>query len=258
MTARLITIGPSHYCDKARKALLLAGLEFTEEAHLPFFHAPSVKRAGGKRSTPTLALENQTLGDSSDILAYIQAHPSAQWYPYGASPELRADIETWETLFDETLGPHSRRLAYFFMLPIKSLAIPIMTYGAPSFEQKAVNLAYPMFRKLMQTLLNINAPGAERSRRKLQELFDQVATHLDAQSASPSGRRYLVGEVLSAADLTFATLAAPILGMQEYFPMELRPVVWPAHLESEFKTWQNHPAGRWGLEIYQELCERCS
>ena len=258
MTRRLITIGPSHYCDKAKKALMLAKLDFKEEAHLPFFHAPAVIGAGGVRSTPALALDGQTLGDSSDILAYIHEHPEAAWHPYGDSPELRSEIEAWETLFDEKVGPHTRRLAYFLLLPIKQLAIPIMTYGAPSFEKKAVNLAYPMFRALMQTLLNVNAPGAERSRAKLQELFDQVAIRLDAQPTSPSGQRYLVGTELSAADLTFATLAAPILGMQEYFPEALRPIVWPEHLESEFKRWRAHPAGKWAIEVYQELSTRCA
>ena len=38
MSLRLITIGASHYCEKARWAVERAGLPFREEFHPPVFH----------------------------------------------------------------------------------------------------------------------------------------------------------------------------------------------------------------------------
>lgn len=256
MTHHLITIGPSHYCDKARKAMQIAKLPFIEEPHLPMFHIPAVKRSGGVRSTPVLALQGRTLSDSSDILAYIQTHPRAKWHPYGATGDARTKIEDWETRFDETLGPHSRRLAYYFLLPHRSIALPILSSGVPNFEALSLKFAYPVFRTIMAKLLNISKQGAERSRGRIQEVFDDVAQALKASDTQASANPYLVGEALTAADLTFATLAAPILGIDAYFPNELLPIAWPRELQAEFERWRDHPAGRWAQEIYRELDNR--
>ena len=46
MTDRLITIGASHYCEKARWAVQRAGLPFREECHPPLFHIFVAKRLG--------------------------------------------------------------------------------------------------------------------------------------------------------------------------------------------------------------------
>ena len=50
-SGRLITIGVSHYCEKARWALERFNLPFTEERHAPLTHMLPVYRAIGKRNT---------------------------------------------------------------------------------------------------------------------------------------------------------------------------------------------------------------
>ena len=71
MTARLITISFSHYCEKARWALDRAGVEYTEEAHLPLFHYTATYRNGGKRTVPLLVADagKTVVRDSTDIIA---------------------------------------------------------------------------------------------------------------------------------------------------------------------------------------------
>jgi len=49
MSARLITIPFSHYCEKARWALELCGIAYEEDGHLPVFHYAATLRAGAKR-----------------------------------------------------------------------------------------------------------------------------------------------------------------------------------------------------------------
>ena len=60
-TPTLITIAPSHYCEKARLALQRAGLPFTESAWLPLLHVYGVRGGGGRRSTPVLVTGDRTL-----------------------------------------------------------------------------------------------------------------------------------------------------------------------------------------------------
>lgn len=69
---RLITIPPSHYCEKARWALETVGADFREERHPPLLHLRSVRAAGGRRSTPVLRGRGVVVTDSTDILEHLQ------------------------------------------------------------------------------------------------------------------------------------------------------------------------------------------
>jgi glutathione S-transferase len=60
-------------------------------------------------------------------------------------------------------------------------------------------------RFLLRRGLRITPESAIRSLDRVREVFDTVGRRL------AEGRRYLVGERFTAADLTFAALAAPVL-----------------------------------------------
>lgn len=127
MTPTLVTISFSHYCDKARWALDLARIAYREDAHLPAFHLLPVKRAGGKRTTPTLVTGEGVLADSTDILAWVdRQRPDLGLY--GRSAEERREIARLEDRFDEALGPHARRWAYRHLLPDRGFAMAM--FGA--------------------------------------------------------------------------------------------------------------------------------
>ena len=68
MTLRLITMGFSHYCEKARWALDRAKLDYVEESHAPLLHLPTARRFGG-RTVPLLVDTDtkQTFTDSTEI-----------------------------------------------------------------------------------------------------------------------------------------------------------------------------------------------
>ena len=66
-TYRLITLGPSHYCEKARWALARCRVPFQEEPHVPLIHSAHTRKAGGRRSVPVLVTDSGTCDDLSDI-----------------------------------------------------------------------------------------------------------------------------------------------------------------------------------------------
>src|SRR5262245_34510954 len=115
-TYRLITIGPSHYCEKARWALERYRIPFNEEAHPPVLHAFASLRNGGKRSTPVLITDTGVYNDSTDILELVDRHASGALFGSGAE---RRETSELEDLFDEDFGPHTRRLIYFYMIDDK-------------------------------------------------------------------------------------------------------------------------------------------
>ena len=249
---RLIVIPPSHYCEKARWALRLAQIEFIEEAHPPFFHVSAVKKAGGTRSTPTLVTKDGVFGDSVDILLWIQGLSTSQWKPYGDQADLIQEIKDWEQDFGKNLGPHTRRLTYFHLFQCsKKISLPALINKAPKSEQKWLSRLWPMIKLLMKKSLRIDQAGAERSKIKINQCFEQVAERLNTQKKF--GHHYLVGDTLSAADLSFASLAAPILLPDEYGALLPKLSDLSQDIQQMTHEYRSHPAGQFALRIYKEL-----
>jgi glutathione S-transferase len=211
VTLRLVTIGFSHYCEKARWALDRAGLEYVEESHAPIFHLPAALRAGGKRTVPVLVdtLTRQAFTDSTDILVEIDRRvPGAGLYP--RDPALRRATLELEELLDRDLGPAARRVGYYHLLHGgEAYARELLVSSATAWTRLAVHASYPVIAAAIARGLKIDAAGYERSLKKLEQVFAFVDERLEA--AEREGRSWLVGDDFSAADLTLAALSVPVL-----------------------------------------------
>ena len=246
MTARLLTIPPSHYCEKARWALQRAAIPFREERHPPILHYPAVRLAGGDHSTPTLIAGQQALSDSTDILRWIQAHPEARWRPYPDDPAIEAEAAGLEDHFDEALGPHVRRMFYFYIMPRRDLFVAGLVDGVGRAERWTFRALHLPIRAVMRRSMRIDDAGARRSRARIDEVFAEV----DARLAD--GRRWLVGDRFTAADLTFASLGAMLVRPRQYAGgMELMGRL-PESLAAELAPYRERPAGRFILRVYDE------
>jgi hypothetical protein len=114
---RLVTIGLSHYCEKARWGLDLATTKYVEDAHPPGLSAFStLKFSSGKQSSVPLTVDYSSstpviLGDSSAILETY-----APFLYNDSDPAKDAEIKQWEEYFDSHLGPTARVYLYNLML----------------------------------------------------------------------------------------------------------------------------------------------
>jgi glutathione S-transferase len=238
---RLITIAISHYCEKARWALQRANLPFEEEGHLPILHMPAVRRVGGKRSTPVLKTSTGLLTDSTDILRWVD-----QRRPGILFSEQRGEEEALEDRFDEQLGPATRRVAYFHLLPHRSLVLRLLNKNVPGWEVWFLRIFFPVAAGMMRRGLKIDAAGAERSLRKVRDIFAEVSGRL------ADGRPYLCGQKFSAVDLTFASLAAPLLLPPEQPVFAPSPDILPAAFQELVVELRATPAGVFALRMYRE------
>ncbi|MGH8178824.1 MAG: glutathione S-transferase family protein [Steroidobacter sp.] len=251
-TARaiLITIPLSHYCEKARWALDRVALPYREEPHAPLLHRLATKRNDGG-AVPVLVHGNSRFIDSTDILIHADAVCGGDLlYPRDAA--LRREVDALEEQFDTGLGPHTRRWAYAQLLPQAKLLRSVWSRGVPRLEASLLPVITPLARRLVRAAYKITPESAQRSLERVRDIFRQVDERLS------SGRRFLAGERFTAADLTFAALAAPVL-----FPVECRAVypaldTVPAAMREEALRLRETDAGRFALRMFSQERARSS
>ena len=239
---RLITIPISHYCEKARWALDLAGIPFREERHIQGIHQRAARRAGGGRTTPVLVTPDGVLGESADILDWVDERlpPEAKLFPAD-----RAEVDTLCARFDAVLGVRDRRLMYVHMLDERKLLLSFNNTGVPRWEDRLLRLAFPILSPFVSRELGIR-PGIEVEDEEL------VWKELDfVGELLADGREYLCGERFSAADLTFAALAAPCVVPPEYTVPLPGPESMPERTAALVRRAREHPAGRHALEMFR-------
>jgi glutathione S-transferase len=242
----LITIPISHFCEKARWALERAGIPYRERAHLQVFHRVAVRRAGGGLTAPVFVRGDRVLADSSEILdaASAEAPPELRLYPEDAAGA--AEVRELQADFDERLGPAGRRWLYYELRGRRDIARDYGCTGIPSWQRRSLPLVYPVAARIIDRVLDVDPTTAAASRAAVDATFDEVGERL------ADGRPYLCGERFSAADLTFAALAAAILMPPEYGVPLPQPQELPAPMADEVNGWREHPAGAHALRMFRE------
>jgi glutathione S-transferase len=237
-------MGPSHFCEKARWALERARVPFEEERHFPLYHAAASYRAGGRRTVPVLVTDSGTVADSTDILELADRHCRGRIY--GDGGEVRRKSRELEEKFDARLGPDTRRFVYFHILDDKKSVSQVFSHGVPLRERAAFSVTYPLIKRLMKRSMRLTAEGSKRSQSRVDDAFSEVGEMLS------DGRRYLTGDQLTAADITFAALAAPVLLPFCYgVPLPSLDEV-PDALASEVRRYRALAAGKFVMRMYRE------
>ena len=239
---RLITIPVSHYSEKARWALDYLKIPYREVAHMPPFHRSATKKYGGT-SVPVLVTDTGAATDSTDILRYLDRLYPEKLYPI--DPQLQLLGTELEILFNNTLGIHTRRWGYSYILTPK-LLYPKWTCGVPFWQKLLFPIIFPRVGKIVRSNFDITETSAAESAREIEIIFDRVDGLL------ADGRKYLLGDRFSAIDITFAALAAPILQPPEHHIKPNALDLLPAQMQTDIRKAQATPAGKFGLKLYRE------
>lgn len=243
---RLITIGFSHFCEKARWALDRSALVYREDDHVPLLHWRASFGARGGRTVPILVTPSAVLRESTQIVRFVDEHLPAERRLIPDDPQLRAEVMELVEGFDRGLGPAVRRLLYFHVLERRDIAVELITCTGPGWERRLVRRMFPAMRAIMVRGLKIEPAAAERSRLRIEQTLDEV----DACLAD--GRRFLVGDRFTAADLTFAALAGVLVQAPQIgWPIPMRGLEIPA-LAGHVAAARARPAGQHALRMYSE------
>jgi glutathione S-transferase len=239
---RLITIPVSHYVEKVRWALDYLKIPFQESPQMPPFHRGAAKKYGGT-TVPILIAGTIVKTDSTDILHYLDTLAPGKLYP--TDPELQALSAELENLFNLTLGENTRRWGYSSILT-RELLYPRWTFGVPFWQKLLFPIIFPKVESIIRESFKITPTSAAESYQEIIRVFDRVTEVL------ADGRKYLLGDRLSAIDITFAALAVPVLQpLEQYIPSEPIDSL-PTQMQADIRHCRSTPAGEFGLRLYRE------
>lgn len=241
---RLVTIPISHYCEKARWALDRAAMTYREERHVQGIHRFAAGRAGGGRTVPVLVTPDGAIGESQEILEWVDARTPPEQRLFPQEPEMRREVDRLCRRFDEELGPKGRRLMYVHMLPQRGLALSFNNNGVPAWEDRTLRIGWPLFERLIGHVLEIG-PGVE--------IDDEAAVWHELDHVAEllaDGRSYLCGGRFTAADLTFAALSASVVLPPAYGVPLPQPEVLAPSMADLVERVREHPAGGYALALF--------
>lgn len=253
----LLTIPFSPYNEKARWALDRFGVVYRERKFMPVLHIPAVAlatrlgrhgvsdRVSTRLSTPVLVTADaERLCDSHTIVRWVDdrlATPDTTLFP----TEQAAVIERE---FGDGLGAHARRAAYGLGLGDNRAFVDLARRNVGWAQVRLTQALAPWMVGMISRGLRLEPDRVERSLAFIRACFDDVGRRLD-------GRNYLVGDRLSAADLSFACMASPVLvptaaeGFGAVMPQRSELTSRAAAFAEELR---DTPAGRYALRLFRE------
>lgn len=242
---RLITLALSPYNDFARWALDRSGIGYREERKALVQHAFASRRAGGKGTTPVLITPDEVIGESAEIAEWADRHSASPGtlFPDGVEGEA---VRALVGHFGENLGTLTRPLLWASLIEDLPLANRLWSQGLSRRAARVQPWLLRTMKPLVRRGIGVKRDSVRTLPPRIRAIFDEVASRLDAQP-------HLVGPRITAADLSFAAMAAPAL-----MPEEGHPTRYPALEElsepvaNAMRELRAHPAGEYALRMYRE------
>jgi len=237
----------SHYSEKVRWALEYKGIDHVRRSPLPGTHIPIALALtrGANPTVPVLQLEGRAIGDSTEIIAALEAkYPDPPLYPIDAEERTRAiELEEW---FDDNLGPHARLLPFYELIQEPEIFAEVAAQSVPGPLGKAKPVVGAYARAYTSVRWGANSDGeAEKARAAIAAAFDKLEAELEKGDGE-----FIVGEHLSVADITAASLFYPVVVPPEgpLDPALPRP---PA-LERFRQSLSARPGFKWVQETFRK------
>lgn len=242
MALELLQFPYSHYNEKARWALDWKGIPHQRVSLLPGPHVPRIRRLTGATEVPVLRVDGEVVAGSARILAELERRfPARPLLP--EEPALREEALRWQAELDAELGPAVRAAVFLVTLPTPGYVCRTFAGCHPWPVRGLYRAGFPIVSRLMRSRMGLDAPGTfERAVAVSERALDRVA-----RASEATGQ--LVGDRFTVADLTAASLLAPLVALDH--PDMARPRPMPAALETFLARFAAHPGVQWVQAQYR-------
>lgn len=239
---QLIAIAISHYCEKVRWRLDRLGIKYTEENHAPPFHRAHTSPHGGT-TVPVLITKDRAFTSSTAILHYLDTiSPQKPLYPQ----PYRQEIEQIEALCDRHLGLATRSWSYYYALQRPKLVLRAWCQGVSLEEKQQCKAKLAQTIEVLRQNYDATEAGKEAALQVVWEVFEVINQKLRL------GAKYLIGNSMTAADITFAALASPILRPINHPYYSAKISYLAPEMKSTIEELRNTPAGKFAGQLYQK------
>jgi glutathione S-transferase len=233
----------SHYNEKVRWALDYKGLAHKRTDLLPGPHFATVRKLTGHHQTPVLRMNKEYVDDSAWIIERLEMI-------FDDTPRLfPADEPTAERAreiarhFDLVVGPAARICVFDAMLDEPDYIARLFSTGKPWWPRTLYRAVMPLLKGQIKKGNGITGPAAIAEAERL------VAANMESIDKLTVKSRYLAGDAFTIADLTAASLLAPLIDPPH--PDMQKPTPMPKKLAELTAKWRDHTAGRWVLQMYE-------
>jgi len=208
---------------------------------VPGLHIARITRIANASSVPVLEHNGDIIQGSSQILDYLDArYPHKPLMP--ADRDLANRVRGWENRLDSIAGPAVRTFLYHFLLPQRSVIVPMLTAKQTPPVRWLFHLIYSNVSRRMRSMMKINQASAHQAMDDL----DRILSELRQIYAN---QRFLVGDTFTRADLTACALLAPLYQPSGY------GMKWPEldYLPDEMADWlKSHESALRSLALRYE------
>ncbi len=195
---KLIQIPFSHNCVKVRVALSFKGVKYETQNIAPMDRA-SVVAASGQGLVPVIVDGGRTIVESTEILLYLEErHPHPPLLP--SQPDARAECLILEDWADQAFMALARRMAYRNIL---SRPGKLASMFFPEDPAPARWIKERIARRVVTRRFGLSPKGRARDVAEAKRLAGLAMARL-------GGRRWLLGESPTIADIALATMSAPL------------------------------------------------
>ncbi len=230
----------SHYCEKARWTLEHLNIEHEINVLTPLSYRKNAQRLGLARgSVPIVETNGQIIQGSNKIVSWAEQNTKEN---KNLNSQHDAVSEAEQRL-DEVLGVHVRRAFYSEALLEHPASVrKLFAMNISMFEQAALRLAWSKISSMMAKGMDLGYEQGLESIAIIEQEISWLNSLLDA------GQEYLVGDQLSSADLSAASLLAPVFSPSEYALAQ--DLVIPPRLMENVNTWSQQPVADWVKKTY--------
>lgn len=203
----LYTFVISHFSEKVRFALDVAGVAYEEHALLPGAHVPTIRRLARGTTVPVLVHEGAVLQGSGEILDYAESNLGASLT--SPEPETAAREKHLEALADHAFGRGVQTIFYDALLRDRRTMVGLWAQGGPRAIRALYTVVFPLMASRIRSSYGVTKAGVVEAKDRFRRAMDETDRALE-------GRAYLGGDAPGRADITLAALLAPVFSPPEH------------------------------------------